>query len=1200
MKSDIETYLSALKFKDFMKSSGLFIFLILLVALSPNFVISQSTINYPYQTEFEIAYEAFPEIPDGLLEAVAYAQTRIEHIQTHAEGCAGLPVVSGVMGLTENGEGYFKNNLLMISALSGISVDEIKNDPQKNIYAYASAYAYQMNLLMQNDEKTNHVDALENNIAKHIQILEILSEIPIDKNKANQFALDCFTYEVFRFLHDPNKQNTYHFPAYQLDFVSIYGEENFEVLSSTTVIINSEIIQSIDGDIYTPQFKSLEYAPAIWVAAPSCNYSSRSGTAISAVTIHTIQGSYAGAISWAQNCDANVSYHYVARSSDGQITQMVYEANKAWHVGSENPYTIGIEHEGYVTNPIWYTEAMYIGSANLVKDICNSGYGINPLRTFQGPATSGINVIGSCTKIKGHQHYPSQTHTDPGIYWNWEHYYQLINDNTTVTTYTASSGTFYDSGGAGSNYSDDERKLYLIQPSGAVTVSISFVSFNIETDWDYMYIYDGSSTTDPVLGVFTGGTLPSNITSTGAEMLIEFRSDCATVSSGWQINWSSVAGPVPGDIIPPSTAVSFSTDWKTVDFISDFTDTDNVGGSGVQYQFYQVIDFDGTEWRANADHGFFSDNFDLTIHPEWTTSTGNWSIVSGYLNQVDETNSNTNIYASLNQDNDQIFLYHWGGKISGTGTNKRAGFHFMCDNPSLPNRGNSYFIWFREDDNKVQIYEVVSDVFTLMADVTYSINANQWYDFKTSYDKNSGTIKVWVNDVFVASWTDTSPLTSGNSVSFRSGNCVYDVNDFKVYHNRASSETVSIGITGDARYQNTNPATASAKIKSISVDSSSNVSAIGWQLANIDWTAPANISQVLDGIPGDITTFSSNTEISANWFISADIHSDIARYWYSIGTSPGLTDIVTWTDNWFDTSMTHTGLSLTYGQMYYVNVRAENGAGLLSDIVSSDGQFLQVPVNPPTANFTLMNTNVCVSDSLQILNSSADATDYLWTAPGAIPSSSTTTNPYFQFPVSGTYEITLIADGPGGTDTEIQLLTIEVLQMPDAQFTQSTDTVSLDYPYVTFSNSSMNSNGYYWDFGDGNSSSDTDPWHGYTAPGTYSVTMIAINGTCPNDTAWSTVTVIETSAIEEHDEESLFIYPNPASDSFIIQWHQNSMQPTQIDMIDSRGRLIFSDQISDETGSKEIDLNQTAIVPGIYLIRISWNDSLVFRKIEIR
>src|SRR5690606_24789500 len=84
--------------------------------------------------------------------------------------------------------------------------------------------------------------------------------------------------------------------------------------------------------------KSTDYPPAL-SNFTTCNYSSRSGTAISAVTIHTVQGSYSGCISWFKNCSAQVSAHYVLRSSDGQVTQMVLESDKAWHVGNSNPYS---------------------------------------------------------------------------------------------------------------------------------------------------------------------------------------------------------------------------------------------------------------------------------------------------------------------------------------------------------------------------------------------------------------------------------------------------------------------------------------------------------------------------------------------------------------------------------------------------------------------------------------------------------------------------------------------------------------------------------------------------------------------------------------------------------------------------------------------------------------------------------------------
>lgn len=1160
---------------------------ILILILLGKMTVAQQTVSYTFQSEFEQAYSAFPRIPKGLLEGVAFAQTRIKHISGNQMSCIGIPAVSGVMGLTENGQGYFDNNLQLVSDLSGVSVSEIKSDPAQNIYAYASAFSYYLEQVPQRTISIQHCE----------QILQTLSEIPKDENPVNQYALSCFTYEVLGFMNDPERQTTYGMPQYNIDFISIYGEENFAVLSSANVTVDAGVISDPDGNQFSVQTKSLEYAPALWVATPSCNYSSRSGTAISAVTIHTIQGTYAGAISWAQNCSASVSYHYVARSSDGQITQMVYEADKAWHVGTENPYTIGIEHEGYVSDPAWYTEAMYIGSSNLVKDICNSGYGINPLRTFQGPATSGLNVLGGCVKIKGHQHYPNQTHTDPGINWNWEHYYQLLNSTTPVVTYTASSGTLYDSGGAGGNYGNDERKLYLIQPAGAVTVTLSFQSFNLENNWDYLYVYDGSSVTDPLIDVFTGSTLPANITSTGPEILIEFRSDCSTTASGWEINWSSLTGPVPGDVVAPTTLVSFPSTWKTTDWNATFNDVDNTGGSGVQYHLYQVIDYDGVEWRANQDHGFFSDNFDLSIHPDWTLAAGNWSINSAVLNQADEANGNTNIYAPLNQDDHDVYLYNWGGRISGTGTNKRVGFHFMCDDPTLPNRGNSYFVWFREDDNKVQIYKVVSDAFTLMADVSYSINPNQWYDFKTLFDKNTGAIKVWINDVFVASWVDSSPYLTGNSVSFRSGNSVYDVNDFKVYHDRAGTELITVGPSGDVRYQNPDPVTSSAKIKSMVVDSSSNVSAIGYQFANVDWTVPANVSAINDGTGADIASTTSNTELSANWSPSSDAHSAIARYWYSIGTAPGLTDVVSWTDNWYDTTVTQSGLSLTYGSTYYFNVRAENGAGLLSGITSSNGQILDMPVNPPVADFNLMNTYVCSGTLVQILNSTTDATSYSWSVPGAIPPTSTDVNPYFEFPVSGTYEITLTADGPGGTDSEIQLINMEVLQPPVADFSQSSATVDLSYPFVTFSNNSSNANGYLWDFGDGVTSADNNPWHEFPGLGTFDIMLIAINGTCPNDTAWSTVTVIQTSGLTER-ENDLIIYPVPAHDQVYIRFAANLDEPLSIELTDMRGRVILSRQVTAVNGLIQLDLG-SSVSAGTYTLKLLMSEGVITRQLSI-
>jgi len=793
---------------------------------------SQQSI-YPknnYQAAFDGAYQQYPAIPKGMLEAVAFTTSRFQHLDNQIESCVGLPAAYGVMGLTLDGLGYFRNNLNYVSQLSGISVSDILINPAQNILAYAKAYNEL--LLLAKFNKTQ--------VENHAEILAALSELPYDGIQ-NDFALNSHLYSVFNFLHDEVAQKTYHFPNHNISLERVFDEENFKVLSSSRIVMTENSVSTIDGKLYTNSnqtLKSVDYPPAL-SNFTSCNFSSR-GVAVSAITIHTIQGSYAGAISWANNCSSNVSYHYVLRSSDGQVTQVVLESDKAWHVGSENPYTIGYEHEGYVSDPAWYTTAMYQSSADLSIDVTQSGYGISPLRTayFPWAPTTNYNVTntpGSCVKIKGHQHYPNQTHTDPGANWDWDYYYKLINNTTPITTNTNLTGTVTDLGGSGSNYGNDERTLFLIQPTGATSITLNITVFDVESTWDYLYIYDGTTPFANRIGFYTGTTIPSTITVNSGNVLIEFRSDCATTKPGFEITWNSVAP----DAIKPTTAISSAPNPASTDFTSTFTDADNVGGSGVKHQFYQVIDNDGVEWRANNNNGFFSDNFDVAIHPDWTAVTGIWNIAGTYLVQSEDTNTNTNIYAAVNQNTYNKYLYHWAGKLDGPGTNRRAGFHFYCDNASLTNRGNSYFVWFRLDNDKIQIYKVINDVFTLEQDVSYNFNPATFYDFKVTFDRINGEIDVFVNDVFKASWQDATPhTTNGDFVSFRSGEAVYTVNNLKVYHNRANTALVTVGndTLSDIRFEGT-PA---GKIKSIVIDNAKNVSTIVEELVNVDWLTAIN------------------------------------------------------------------------------------------------------------------------------------------------------------------------------------------------------------------------------------------------------------------------------------------------------------------------------------------------------------------------
>jgi hypothetical protein len=552
--------------------------------------------------------------------------------------------------------------------------------------------------------------------------------------------------------------------------------------------------------------------------------------------------------------------------------------------------------------------------------------------------------------------YPNQTHSDPGPYWNWDKFYKYLNNTPVITTVTSTGGNFYDTGGASANYGDDERKLWLFQPSGGATsISMNFTSFNLEKNYDFMFIYDGNSVNSPLIGKFTSTVTPGNINSTGSSLLIEFRSDCATTSPGWAATYTTNAVVTPTtttDNINPTTVVSSANAWKTANFTATFTDAD-AGGSGLEKSYYQVIDFNGTEWRGNYTHGFFSDNFDVAIHPEWTQGPGTWTIANNALEQTLQTTttaSNTSIYAALTQTLSNRYLYNFKGKIDGTGTNRRAGFHFFIDNPSLPNRGNSYFVYFRLDGPKVQIYKTVNDVFYLKADsANVSILPNQWYDYKVIFDRITGKIDVYKDNTLVATWTDNtpliagdvSPLPNGSYISFRSGDCKWSLDEIKVYRSRpTASVSVSVGSgnANDIRYQNPNPTQNAAKVKSIVNDGAGNLSSIYYHDLNVDWTPPTNVTMLNDGKAADINTVPFSDSLSANWLSSKDPHSGIEKYWYSIGTTPGATNTQTWTSNWGDTTVTVHNLVLTVGQVYYFNIKTENGAGLMSSVMSTNGQ----------------------------------------------------------------------------------------------------------------------------------------------------------------------------------------------------------------------------------------------------------------------
>ncbi|WP_329289181.1 peptidoglycan recognition family protein [Streptomyces pseudovenezuelae] len=178
------------------------------------------------------------------------------------------------------------------------------------------------------------------------------------------------------------------------------------------------------GDTECPRTVSCEWIPAPYEEFGDNDYGNHdlgdrpASQSIKYIVIHDTEGSWEGVLNLVQD-PTYVSWNYTLRSTDGHIAQHVKAKDVAWHAGNWyiNAKSIGLEHEGFLANPdAWYTEAMYRSSARLVKYL-SAKYGI-PLDRQH---------------ILGHENVPGPTtstvagmHTDPGPYWDWRHYFELL------------------------------------------------------------------------------------------------------------------------------------------------------------------------------------------------------------------------------------------------------------------------------------------------------------------------------------------------------------------------------------------------------------------------------------------------------------------------------------------------------------------------------------------------------------------------------------------------------------------------------------------------------------------------------------------------------------------------------------------------------------------------------------------------------
>ena len=322
------------------------------------------------QSAFDAAAAEF-SVPAELLSAISYVETRWQMVEGHEEH--GQPAAYGVMAL--RGE-----RLATGAQLAGLHADQARTDATANIRAAA---------------------ALLKNIADELGV------------RAATPAEWAPVLERFSGLVGAG-------PA-------AYAQQVIDRATLRPVFLNA--VPECGPTVKPPPAPPAgpDFAGSLW--RPSPNFNARmsgKGGVPHMLIIHTCEGAYVGCWSWLTNTVSQVSAHYVVNEDGSEVSQLVTDANRAWHIGAtydcalnrkhdcdltgvqSNHFTIGIEHGGFAAQTT-FPEGQLETSARLACAI-----------------TKAHAIPRDWQHIVAHGQLQPYNRTDPGRNWPWVNYVTRI------------------------------------------------------------------------------------------------------------------------------------------------------------------------------------------------------------------------------------------------------------------------------------------------------------------------------------------------------------------------------------------------------------------------------------------------------------------------------------------------------------------------------------------------------------------------------------------------------------------------------------------------------------------------------------------------------------------------------------------------------------------------------------------------------
>ena len=237
-----------------------------------------------------------------------------------------------------------------------------------------------------------------------------------------------------------------------------------------------------------------------------------------------------------------------------------------------------------------------------------------------------------------------------------------------------------------------------------------------------------------------------------------------------------------------------------------------------------------------------------------------------------------------------------------------------------------------------------------------------------------------------------------------------------------------------------------------------------------------------------------------------------------------------------------------------------------------------------------LNLNVPASGTYNIGANNADlyrnraGANYPYTAPGymSITSSSSTSGP---------------------TDFYYYLYDLEVRDPAcvSAQDTVRVHPVVSDFSFsntsgtLTFTDASVDATSWFWDFGDGDTSTVQNPVHVYNSVGTYNVSLTINNGAC-SSTQTVTITLVSVDNLD-NPQLSMALLPNPSQGQTTLTLGHELEEDVQVQLLDVTGKVLQQHTLA--KGDTNLSLDVSDLPAALYLVQLKGKNFSATQKLVV-